>query len=411
MSTTVTQSGSGAATVAITVSRGPAGPAGPGGGDVSGPSSATNNNFAAFDQTTGKLIKDSGSNSASFAAASHTHVSADITDASLGGNTSSDNGKLAKFGNTGELRGSSSAVNGIGTFGAATDASGTGVRGFSSSGTGVSAQSNTGTNHARFGDSTTDNCSFIRRVLGLIGWNRGAYVQTLGSPATITADRAIVLPDASGTLALTSDITGTNSGTNTGDQDLSGLVAKSAYTPAHSILVQQSGTGSPTALSIGTNTLVGRLSGGGSDIDDLSASDVRTLLSINNVDNTSDATKNSATATLTNKTLSNPTVNNYTEGVVSIGNSGATKTIDLTSGTFQTMTMSEACTVTMPTATAGKSFVMKITTGTGAPTFTGVKWPDNTAPTFDTTASRYYFVTFQADGTAWSGQVSATYHV
>mgnify|MGYP000946942356 CR=1 FL=1 len=60
----------------------------------------------------------------------------------------------------------------------------------------------------------------------------------------------------------------------------SGLVKKSAYTPAHSILVQQSGTGTPSALAIGNNTLVGRLSGGGSDIDDLSVSDVRTLLSI-----------------------------------------------------------------------------------------------------------------------------------
>jgi len=57
-------------------------------------------------------------------------------------------------------------------------------------------------------------------------------------------------------------------------------VLKSDYTPAHSILVQQSGTGTPTALSVGNNTLVGRLSGGGSDINDLSVSDVRTLLSI-----------------------------------------------------------------------------------------------------------------------------------
>jgi len=57
-------------------------------------------------------------------------------------------------------------------------------------------------------------------------------------------------------------------------------VSKSDYTPAHSILVQQSGTGTPTALSVGNNTLVGRLSGGGSDINDLSVSDVRTLLSI-----------------------------------------------------------------------------------------------------------------------------------
>jgi len=38
---------------------------------------------------------------------------------------------------------------------------------------------------------------------------------------TATEDRAIALPNASGTVALTSDITGTNSGTNTGDQTIS----------------------------------------------------------------------------------------------------------------------------------------------------------------------------------------------
>jgi hypothetical protein len=81
--------------------------------------------------------------------------------------------------------------------------------------------------------------------------------------------------------------------------DLADKVDKSDYTPAHSILVQQSGTGSPSALQIGTNTLVGRLSGGGSDINDLSVSDVKTLLSINNVDNTSDANKPISTATQT----------------------------------------------------------------------------------------------------------------
>lgn len=73
--------------------------------------------------------------------------------------------------------------------------------------------------------------------------------------------------------------------------DTSDVVLKSDFSPAHSILVQQSGTGSPTVLQVGNNTLVGRLSGGGSQIDDLPASDVRTLLSINNVDNTADLDK------------------------------------------------------------------------------------------------------------------------
>lgn len=110
---------------------------------------------------------------------------------------------------------------------------------------------------------------------------------------------------------------------------------------------------------------------------------------------------------LTNKTLTNPTVNNYTEGVVAIGNSGTAKTISLTSGTFQTVTLTASCTFTMPTATAGKSFILKVLTGAGGytATFTSVKFPDNTAPVVTATAGRYDLFSFIADGTAWSGSV------
>jgi hypothetical protein len=51
----------------------------------------------------------------------------------------------------------------------------------------------------------------------------GEYATTLSHSAT--ADRAIAFPNKAGTIALTSDITGTNSGTNTGDQDLTSLAA------------------------------------------------------------------------------------------------------------------------------------------------------------------------------------------
>lgn len=44
---------------------------------------------------------------------------------------------------------------------------------------------------------------------------------------TNTASRTYTLKDASGTLAFTSDITGTNSGTNTGDQNLFQTIAVS----------------------------------------------------------------------------------------------------------------------------------------------------------------------------------------
>lgn len=113
------------------------------------------------------------------------------------------------------------------------------------------------------------------------------------------------------------------------------------------------------------------------------------------------------TETLTNKTLTNPTITNYTESVVAIGNSSTSKTLSLTNGTVQTVTMTGNCTFTMPTATAGKSFILiAVQDGTGSrtATFTSVKWAGGTAPTLTTTATTGRdILTFVADGTNWYG--------
>lgn len=117
----------------------------------------------------------------------------------------------------------------------------------------------------------------------------------------------------------------------------------------------------------------------------------------------------SSADTLTNKTLTNPTVNNYTEGTVAIGTVTTAATISLTNGTVQTATLtaSTACTFTMPTAAAGKSFVLFLkqaaSTGLGTATFTGVKWPGGTAPTITPTAGQMDILTFTSDGTNWYG--------
>lgn len=72
-------------------------------------------------------------------------------------------------------------------------------------------------------------------------------------------------------------VIGNTSGTNTGDQDLSGYVPTSRTVNGHALTADVTVTKSDVGLG--------------------------------NVDNTSDATKNAATATLTNKTLTNPRVN------------------------------------------------------------------------------------------------------
>ena len=111
----------------------------------------------------------------------------------------------------------------------------------------------------------------------------------------------------------------------------------------------------------------------------------------------------------TSPTVNNPTITNYVESVVAIGTVTTSNTLSLTNGTVQTATLtaSTACTFTMPTATAGKSFILLLkqaaSTGNGTATFTGVKFSGGTAPTITATAGKMDILTFTADGTNWYG--------
>jgi hypothetical protein len=120
------------------------------------------------------------------------------------------------------------------------------------------------------------------------------------------------------------------------------------------------------------------------------------------------------TETLTNKTLTNPTITNYTETLQAVGTVGASSTLSLTNGTVltATLTASTPCTFAMPTATAGKSFILILTqaaTGMTTATFTGVKWPAGTAPTITATASAVDILSFVANGSVWYGTASQAF--
>jgi hypothetical protein len=119
------------------------------------------------------------------------------------------------------------------------------------------------------------------------------------------------------------------------------------------------------------------------------------------------------TTSVGNLTLTNGTYTDYTESQVNIGNSSTTQTISLSNGTVQTVTLTANCTFTMPTVASGKSFLVLIKSGAGnfTGTFTGVKFPANTAPTITTTASRLDIIAFSSDGTNWYGTASQNYFV
>jgi len=92
----------------------------------------------------------------------------------------------------------------------------------------------------------------------------------------------------------------------------------------------------------------------------------------------------------TTPSITTPVITGYTETAPSITNSGTAVTLSLSSGTVLSYTLTGNCTFTMPTATSGTSFILKLIqdgTGSRTATFTGVKWPSGTAPTITTTPS------------------------
>ena len=111
------------------------------------------------------------------------------------------------------------------------------------------------------------------------------------------------------------------------------------------------------------------------------------------------------TSTITTPTLTNPTVTNYTETVYT-ANSSTAITLDLANGTFQNITLTGNATITMPTAVAGKSFLLLLSqdaTGGRTVTWSTVVWPGGTAPTITSTASKRDIFSFFSNGTSWFG--------
>jgi hypothetical protein len=116
--------------------------------------------------------------------------------------------------------------------------------------------------------------------------------------------------------------------------------------------------------------------------------------------------------TLTTPVLTNPTVTSYietspTQVTVGIGTTALDTTLSAGTVLRYILTASQATTFTMPTATAGKSFIMILkqaaSTGNGTAVFTSVKYPGGTAPTITATAGGIDILSFVSDGTNWYG--------
>jgi hypothetical protein len=167
-------------------------------------------------------------------------------------------------------------------------------------------------------------------------------------------------------------------------------------------LVQPSNWNAEHTLQLDANRLLGRTSGGPGPVEEISVTGSGSAV-LNNGPSITSASITSAS--ITNASATNLTVTNYTETLYS-ANSSTSFTVSLANGTVYNIQLTGSPTITMPTAVAGKSFIMMLyqdATGGRTVTWSTVVWPGGTPPSISGGINKRDIFSFFSDGTNWYG--------
>ena len=229
---------------------------------------------------------------------------------------------------------------------------------------------------------------------------------TAGAPTWSTPLAGITITDDTTTNAtryplLSSVTTGTITGNNTSSTKLSfnpstGILTATSFAGAHNGTV---GATTPAAGAFTTLSATGAITYGGITLTNAVTGTGKMVLD--------------TTPTIATPVLTNPTVTAYLETAPAIVNSSTTQTISLANGTVLSYTLTGNCTFTMPTATSGTSFIVRLiqdATGSRTATFTSVKWPGGTVPVITTTASTGVdIISFVCIASVWYGNAAQAF--
>jgi len=218
-----------------------------------------------------------------------------------------------------------------------------------------------------------------------------------GELALNTLDEKLYFKNSAGTVKLLASNTATTN-VSTFSAGTTGFTPSSAtsgaVTLAGTLAVANGGTNATTASITSFNNITGYTASGATGT-------------------TSTNLVFSTTPTITTPVLTNPTITAYLETAPAIANSSTAVTLALASGTVLSYTLTGNCTFTMPTATSGTSFIVRLiqdATGSRTATFTGVKWPGGTVPTITTTASTGVdIISFVCIASVWYGNAAQAF--